>query len=46
MPANISGVLPSITEALNKYDLFHFLVSWFSDLLNLEVDLENKSEKL
>ena len=25
------GVLPSITEALNKYDLFHFFVSWFRD---------------
>ena len=25
------GGLPSITEALNKYDLFHFFVSWFHD---------------
>ena len=25
------GVLPSIIEALNKYDLFHFFVSWFHD---------------
>ena len=25
------GALPSITEALNKYDLFHFFVSWFHD---------------
>ena len=25
------GVLPSIIEALNKYDLFHFFVSWFRD---------------
>ena len=25
------GVLPSITEALNKYDWFHFFVSWFQD---------------
>ena len=26
-----TDVLPSITEALNKYDLFHFFVSWFHD---------------
>ena len=25
------GVLPSIMEAFNKYDLFHFFVSWFYD---------------
>ena len=25
------GVLPSIIEALNKYDLYHFFVSWFHD---------------
>ena len=25
------GMLPSIIEALNKYDLFHFFVSWFHD---------------
>ena len=25
------GVLPSIIEALKKYDLFHFFVSWFHD---------------
>ena len=25
------GVLPSIIEALNKYDLFHFFVPWFHD---------------
>ena len=25
------GVLPSITEALNKYDLYHFFVSWLHD---------------
>ena len=25
------GVLASITDALNKYDLFHFFVSWFHD---------------
>ena len=23
------GVLPSIIEALNKYDLYNFFVSWF-----------------
>ena len=25
------SVLPSIIEALNKYDLYHFFVSWFHD---------------
>ena len=25
------GVLSSIIEALNKYDLYHFFVSWFHD---------------
>ena len=25
------GVLPSICEALNKYDLFHYFQSWFLD---------------
>ena len=25
------GVLPSIIEALNKYDLYHLFVSWFHD---------------
>ena len=25
------GVLPSICEALNKYDLFHYFHSWFLD---------------
>ena len=25
------GVLPSITEALNRYDLSHFFVSWLYD---------------
>ena len=25
------GVLPSIIEALNKYDLYHSFVSWFHD---------------
>ena len=25
------GVLPSIIEALNKYDLFYFFVSWSDD---------------
>ena len=25
------GVLPSIIEGLNKYDLFQFFVSWFDD---------------
>ena len=29
------GVLPSIVEALNKYDLFHFFVSWFHDSIFL-----------
>ena len=26
-----TGVLPSICEALNKYDLFHYFQSWFLD---------------
>ena len=25
------GVLPSIIETLNKYDLYNFFVSWFHD---------------
>ena len=25
------GVLPSIIEALNNYDLFHVFVLWFHD---------------
>ena len=25
------GVLPIVIETLNKYDLFHFFVSWFHD---------------
>ena len=46
------GVLPSIIEALNKYDLYNFFVSWFHDsiyfpdILKLEVHRENESEKL
>ena len=27
--ATLVGVLPSIVEALSKYDLFHFFVLWF-----------------
>ena len=45
------GVLPSIIEALNKYDLFHFFVTWFHDSTfptysNWKWISEKKSEKL
>ena len=45
------GVLPSIIEALNKYDFYHFFCFvvprlYFPNILKLEVHSENKSEKL
>ena len=45
------GVLPSIIEALNKYDFYNCFVAWFHDstfpdILKLEVHCENESEKL
>ena len=40
------GVLPSICEALNKYDLFHYFQSWFLDSSFPSIAIGNQLLKL